>query len=377
MTGISDMSDEITENARVIENAQPAENIQSVKKAADNSGLYSGGVFRAGEKVQLTDRRLKKVTVQLVPGGLTSTEHGNIVHDDIIGKPEGTVTTTVSAKKKDSKTDSRKPWKNSTQTGGWQYSAMRPRLVDYVLSMPRGAQIMFPKDIAQVVSLADIRPGMKVLESGAGSGAMSLGILNAVGSRGKLVSIEIREDFAKIAMANAAVFFGERPQWWDIREGSFDSVAQTLEKHSFDRIVLDMLDPWNRLEKAYELLVPGAVLASYVTTVTQVSRLAEALRKSGNWTEPEIVETVERSWKSSGLAVRPNHQMTGHTGFIVVSRAMALEGTALKKRDRATKDTYTDVDELESLELRDISDRKIRKVIRDLDTMVKALPKNE
>ena len=130
MTGISDMSDEITENARVIENAQPAENIQSVKKAADNSGLYSGGVFRAGEKVQLTDRRLKKVTVQLVPGGLTSTEHGNIVHDDIIGKPEGTVTTTVSAKKKDSKTDSRKPWKNSTQTGGWQYSAMRPRLVD-------------------------------------------------------------------------------------------------------------------------------------------------------------------------------------------------------------------------------------------------------
>lgn len=206
MTGISDMSDEITENARVIENAQPAENIQSVKKAADNSGLYSGGVFRAGEKVQLTDRRLKKVTVQLVPGGLTSTEHGNIVHDDIIGKPEGTVTTTVSAKKKDSKTDSRKPWKNSTQTGGWQYSAMRPRLVDYVLSMPRGAQIMFPKDIAQVVSLADIRPGMKVLESGAGSGAMSLGILNAVGSRGKLVSIEIREDFAKIAMANAAVF---------------------------------------------------------------------------------------------------------------------------------------------------------------------------
>ena len=101
------------------------------------------------------------------------------------------------------------------------------------------------------------------------------------------------------------------------------------------------------------------------------------MRESGNWTEPEIVETVERSWKSSGLAVRPNHQMTGHTGFIVVSRSMALEGTALKKRDRATKDTYTDVDELESLELRDISDRKIRKVIRDLDTMVKALPKNE
>ena len=205
---------------------------------------------------------------------------------------------------------------------------------------------------------------------------MSVNLLDAVGETGSLTTIELRADFARVAEANATLYYGERPQWWDLQVGDFDSVAATLQEHSYDRIMLDMLDPWNRLEQAYRVIAPGGVLVCYVTTTTQMSRLAEALRESGVWTEPDIQETLERSWKAQGLAVRPDHQMIGHTGFLIVARAMAEGFQALKKRDRATKDTVTDIDDLtpqereaqlEDLQLRDISDRKLRKVLRDLD----------
>ena len=259
------------------------------------------GALQAGEKVQFCDRKGKKITEQLVPGGVTQTEHGLIVHDDVIGRTEGVVVTTVTAKRE--RTDAAKPWKAARAIGGWQYAVMRPRLADYVLSMPRGAQIMYPKDIAQVIQLGDIRKGHRVLESGAGSGAMSVNLLDAVGETGSLTTIELRADFARVAEANATLYYGERPQWWDLQVGDFDSVAATLQEHSYDRIMLDMLDPWNRLEQAYRVIAPGGVLVCYVTTTTQMSRLAEALRESGVWTEPDIQETLERSWKAQGLAV--------------------------------------------------------------------------
>ncbi|MCI1253814.1 MAG: tRNA (adenine-N1)-methyltransferase [Bifidobacterium tibiigranuli] len=362
------------------------------------------GALQAGEKVQFTDRKSKRITAQLVAGGTTQTEHGLILHDDVIGGTEGVIVTTVHAKRQaetemeagsgqavqtaqslqsvPSSRDAAKPWKAARAIGGWQYAVMRPRLADYVLSMPRGAQIMYPKDIAQVIQLGDIRKGLNVLESGAGSGAMSLNLLDAVGEQGQLTTIEMRGEFAKIAQANATLYFGGRPAWWDLKVGDFDSVAADLPAHSFDRIVLDMLDPWNRLDQAHRVIAPGGVLVAYITTTTQLSRLAEALREAGVWTEPEIQETLERDWKAQGLAVRPDHQMIGHTGFLVISRAMAEGFEALRKRDRATKDTHTDIDamseeeraaQLEDLELRDISDRKLRKVLRDLDAQVGAL----
>ena len=350
------------------------------------------GALRAGEKVQFTDRKGKRITDQLVAGGSTQTEHGLILHDDVIGGAEGVVVTTVTAKREAQvnrehpERDTAKPWKAARAIGGWQYAVMRPRLADYVLSMPRGAQIMYPKDIAQVIQSGDIRKGMSVLESGAGSGAMSLNLLDAVGPEGRLTTIELRPDFARVAEANATIYYGERPAWWDLRTGDFDSVAAELPEHAYDRIMLDMLDPWNRLEQAHRVIAPGGVLVAYVTTTTQMSRLVEALRESGRWTEPEVRETLERSWKVQGLAVRPDHQMIGHTGFLVVSRAMADGFSALKKRERATKDTVTDVDDLtaeqreaqlEDLELRDISDRKLRKVLRDLDAQVGRLGEGE
>lgn len=349
------------------------------------------GVLRVGEKIQFTDRKGKRITAQLVSGGVTQTEHGLICHDDVIGQSEGVVITTVSAKRESSKTildpskSSNKPWKAARAIGGWDYVVMRPRMVDYVLSMPRGAQIMYPKDIAQVIALGDIRSGMRVLESGAGSGAMSLSLLDAVGECGKLTTIELRPDFARIAESNATLYYGKRPEWWNLLTGDFDSVAKTLDAHSVDRIMLDMLDPWNRLEQAHRVIVPGGVLVAYVTTTTQMSRMAEALRESGVWTEPEIQETLERTWKAQGLAVRPDHAMIGHTGFLIVSRAMAEGFSALKKREHGTKDTVSDIDDmtaeeraeqLEDLSLRDISDRKLRKVLRDLDVQLSQLPQD-
>lgn len=349
------------------------------------------GVLRVGEKIQFTDRKGKRITAQLVSGGVTQTEHGLICHDDVIGQSEGVVITTVSAKRESQQTvvdpskSSNKPWKAARAIGGWDYVAMRPRMVDYVLSMPRGAQIMYPKDIAQVIALGDIRSGMRVLESGAGSGAMSLSLLDAVGECGKLTTIELRPDFACIAESNATLYYGKRPEWWNLLTGDFDSVAKTLDAHSVDRIMLDMLDPWNRLEQAHRVIVPGGVLVAYVTTTTQMSRMAEALRESGVWTEPEIQETLERTWKAQGLAVRPDHAMIGHTGFLIVSRAMAEGFSALKKREHGTKDTVSDIDDmtaeeraeqLEDLSLRDISDRKLRKVLRDLDVQLAQLPQD-
>ena len=349
------------------------------------------GVLRVGEKIQFTDRKGKRITAQLVAGGVTQTEHGLICHDDVIGQSEGVVITTVSAKRESQQTivdpskSSNKPWKAARAIGGWDYVVMRPRMVDYVLSMPRGAQIMYPKDIAQVIALGDIRSGMRVLESGAGSGAMSLSLLDAVGECGKLTTIELRPDFARIAESNATLYYGKRPEWWNLLTGDFDSVAKTLDAHSVDRIMLDMLDPWNRLEQAHRVIVPGGVLIAYVTTTTQMSRMAEALRESGVWTEPEIQETLERTWKAQGLAVRPDHAMIGHTGFLIVSRAMAEGFSALKKREHGTKDTVSDIDDmtaeeraeqLEDLSLRDISDRKLRKVLRDLDVQLSQLPQD-
>ena len=325
------------------------------------------GPIVAGEKIQFTDRKGKKITDQLTAGGVTQTEHGIILHDDVIGRTEGVVVTTVTAKREAQvnadhpERDRNKPWKATRAIGGWQYAVMRPRLADYVLSMPRGAQIMYPKDIAQVIQLGDIRSGLNVLESGAGSGAMSVNLLDAVGESGHLTTIELRPEFARVADANATLYYGERPRWWDLKTGDFDSVAAGLPEHSFDRIVLDMLDPWNRLEQAYRVIAPGGVLIAYITTTTQMSRLVEALREAGHWTDPAIQETLERTWKAQGFA-------------------------ALRKRDRATKDTTTDIDsltpeqreaQLDDLELRDISDHKLRKVLRDLDLQTSRLSQDD
>lgn len=258
------------------------------------------GPFIVGDRVQLTDAKGRHYTMVLEPGKEFHTHRGAIVHDEVIGIPEGSVV---------------------KSTNGDQFLVLRPLLLDYVLSMPRGAQVIYPKDAAQIVHDGDIFPGARVLEAGAGSGALTCSLLRAVGPQGAVISYEIREDHAEHAVRNVTTFFGERPDNWDLVIG--DLAERPADAGSVDRVVLDMLAPWETLPAVAETLVPGGVLIVYVATVTQLSRVVEALREQQCWTEPRSWETMQRGWNVVGLAVRPEHSMRGHTAFLVSARRLA------------------------------------------------------
>ncbi|CPU41255.1 Conserved hypothetical protein (RNA methyltransferase?) [Mycobacteroides abscessus] len=258
------------------------------------------GPFIVGDRVQLTDAKGRHYTMVLEPGKEFHTHRGAIVHDEVIGIPEGSVV---------------------KSTNGDQFLVLRPLLLDYVLSMPRGAQVIYAKDAAQIVHDGDIFPGARVLEAGAGSGALTCSLLRAVGPQGAVISYEVREDHAEHAVRNVTTFFGERPDNWELVIG--DLAERPADAGSVDRVVLDMLAPWETLPAVAETLVPGGVLIVYVATVTQLSRVVEALREQQCWTEPRSWETMQRGWNVVGLAVRPEHSMRGHTAFLVSARRLA------------------------------------------------------
>jgi tRNA (adenine57-N1/adenine58-N1)-methyltransferase len=270
------------------------------------------GAFVVGDRVQLTDPKGRLHTVVLEPGKQFHTHRGAIAHDDLIGAPEGSVVF------------------STANTG---YLAFRPLLADFVLSMPRGAQVIYPKDAAQIVGFGDIGPGMRVLEAGAGSGALTCSLLRAVGQDGAVTSYERREDFADVARANVTSFFGEPPGNWDLRLGDLDGHPA---EEVVDRVVLDMLEPWAVLPTVAAALRPGGVLVGYVATTTQLSTYVEALRAQGAWTEPHAWETLLRPWHAVGLAVRPEHRMVAHTAFLVTARRLA-EGAVAPLRQRRSQ----------------------------------------
>jgi tRNA (adenine57-N1/adenine58-N1)-methyltransferase len=203
--------------------------------------------------------------------------------------------------------------------------------------MPRGATIVYPKDAAMIVGLADIYPGARVLEAGVGSGALTISLLRAVGPTGKVNSIERRADFAENAHANVTNYFGEKPSNWSLSVG--DLQDQNFESE-YDRVVLDMLAPWECVDLAARALRPGGVFLAYVATTTQLSVTAEALKDDGRFTEPESSETIVRGWHHEGLAVRPQQRMIGHTGFLIQSRRMAPGVEVLARRRRPAKGSY-------------------------------------
>jgi tRNA (adenine57-N1/adenine58-N1)-methyltransferase len=263
-----------------------------------------------GERVQLTDPKGRKYTVVLEAGGAYHTHRGAIAHDDLIGATEGIVV---------------------HSTSGTPYLALRPLLTDYVLSMPRGAAVIYPKDAAQIIAWGDVFPGARVLEAGAGSGALTCSLLRAVGPSGTVLSYEIRDDHAVHARRNVERFFGGAPDNWELRIG--DAAAHS---GALDRIVLDMLEPWEMLPMVAANLVPGGVLVVYVATTTQLSRIAEDLRTHGGFTEPEAWESLHRPWHLVGLAVRPEHRMIGHTAFLLTARRLASGVTAPRPQRRPT-----------------------------------------
>ncbi|MEO0060977.1 MAG: hypothetical protein RL343_595 [Actinomycetota bacterium] len=313
------------------------------------------GPFREGDRVQLTGPKGRLNTITLRAGDKFGTHRGDLLHDDIIGKPEGSVIL------------------NQT---GIEYLAFRPLLSDFVLSMPRGAAIIYPKDSAQIVVMGDIFPGARVVEAGVGSGGLSMYLLRAIGDHGTLDSFERREEFAEIAKANVATNLGIVPDSWTIHIGDLqDQLPIKKLPGTVDRIVLDMLAPWECVEECATALVPGGLIVGYVATVTQLSRFAEALKASGHFNEPEAFESMTRGWHLQGLAVRPEHRMIGHTGFLITARRMA-PGSEAPNFKTKNKPEFSDEDlsawNPEHMGERKVSDKKLRKTIRSAEAAAEA-----
>jgi tRNA (adenine57-N1/adenine58-N1)-methyltransferase catalytic subunit len=307
------------------------------------------GPFAAGDQVQLTDPKGRRHRLVLEAGRSFHTHRGSLAHDDLIGRPEGSVI---------------------VSSGATPYVALRPLLADYTLSMARGAAVVYPKDAGQILAQADIFTGARVLEAGAGSGALSCWLLRAAGESGLVVSYERRADFADIARRNVERYFGgPHPAWRLIvsdlpmaseepaapdgptRPGGPGGPAGPYRPEAdadadggadrgtdwgggYDRVILDMLAPWEYAATTAAALIPGGLVCCYVATTTQLARIVTALRSQGNFDEPTAWETLQRGWHVDGLAVRPEHHMIGHTGFLVTARRLADGVTPPPRRRR-------------------------------------------
>ncbi len=256
----------------------------------------SDAPLAAGERVVLHDRKGRRYLIALEPGGEWHSHAGVLRHDDVIGCPEGVAART---------------------SRNMEVTVLRPTLEEFTLKMPRGAQVVYRKDQAMIVALADIRPGCTVVEAGAGSGALSLALLEAVGPQGRVISYDRRPDHLSLARRNVASFLGESPANWDPREGD---LADAFPELRCERVVLDVLEPWELVKGAGDALRPGGILVSYLPTVPQVMRLAETLETDGRFGLVRTFETLLRPWHVSGLAVRPDHRMVAHTAFLMLAR---------------------------------------------------------
>jgi tRNA (adenine57-N1/adenine58-N1)-methyltransferase catalytic subunit len=256
------------------------------------------GPFEPGERALFIDARGRHYLVRLQSGGTFHTHGGALSHDLVLGNPEGTQVHTAS---------------------GMELRAFRPRLADYVLKMPRGAQVVYPKDLGAILVWADIRPGAHVLEAGTGSGALCMALCRATGPEGSVVSYDLRPDFQERASANVESFLGKLPGWLDVREGDVAEAAETGER--FDRCVLDLPNPWDLIGPLGGALDPGAILCAYLPTTVQVQQLVLALPAAG-YMHLESMELLLRTWHVAERSVRPDHRMTGHTAFLTIARKL-------------------------------------------------------
>lgn len=246
--------------------------------------------------VLLIDHKQRRYLVRLKTGGEFQTHAGVVAHDLLIGQPEGAGV-------------------NSTR--GQKFKAYRPTLSDYILAMPRGAQVIYPKDIGPMLMLADIGPGTRVFESGVGSGALSMAMLR---SGADIVGYELREDFAARATKNVTEFLG--PDALDNYDVHIRDAYTGFDHGNFDRIVLDLPEPWNVVPNIGDALRPGGIIVSYSPSITQVMRMRDALSLAG-FAEASTVEVLNRTWHIDGAAVRPDHRMVAHTGFLTRARLLA------------------------------------------------------
>lgn len=274
------------------------------------------GPLQVGERVTLTDTKGRRKSLVLREGAVWHTTKGAVAHDDLIGGPEGVVIRSA---------------------GGMEYLAFRPIMHEYMVSMPREAAIIYPKDAAQIVMWADIFPGARVLEAGVGSGSLTLALLRAIGGHGQLYSYERRQEFAEVARKNVETFLRGPQENWRLTVGD---LVGSITDEPIDRAILDMLAPWDCVAAVAERLVAGGILCCYVATTTQLGRVADTLRAHGGFTEPTMTETTVRDWHAEGLAIRPGHGSTGHTGFLLTSRRLAPGQQAPMRKRRPAPGAY-------------------------------------
>jgi len=248
--------------------------------------------LEVGERVLLLDVKRRRYLVVLTEGGEFHSHAGYVAHGDIVGGREGSVV---------------------RSTKGAEYTVLRPTLEDFVVEMPRGAQVIYPKDLAPICMLADIGPRQRVFESGVGSGALSMTMLRWGAD---IVGYELREDFANRARTNVRSFLGAavldryRVELRDSYEG--------IDDGPFDRVVLDLPEPWRVIPHTERVLLAGGILLTYTPSIVQASQAREALK--GRWIDARTIEVLHRSWHIDGAAVRPDHRMVAHTGFLTVAR---------------------------------------------------------
>jgi tRNA (adenine57-N1/adenine58-N1)-methyltransferase catalytic subunit len=252
-----------------------------------------------GERIHLVDAKGRHYALTLKAGDVYQLSGHKISHDDVIDKPDGSVV---------------------TLSGGKSMLALRPTFGDYVLKMPRGAQVLYPKDLALIPMWADVYPGARVFEAGTGSGALTMALLRAVGPRGLVVTYEAREDFARTARHNIERYMGDVPNLIALRMNAYEGIQLPDDGLPFDRLVLDLPEPWQVVPHAARVLRSGGIYLSFVPTVPQVQQTVAALQRVSVFAMIETFETLLRTWSIQGRSVRPDHRMVAHSGFITVAR---------------------------------------------------------
>jgi tRNA (adenine57-N1/adenine58-N1)-methyltransferase len=259
------------------------------------------GAFEPGEKALLMDGRGRRYLIRLQEGVTFHFHGGSIQHDALIGSAEGM---------------------ELRSTSGAKLVALRPTLADFVLKMPRAAQVLYPKDIGAILVHADVAPGSRVLEAGTGSGALTMALARAVGPGGCVISYDMREDHHATAARNVDAFFGARPAWVDLRLGDVRTAAAAVAGAGtppFDRAILDLPEPWGVLPEVTDALRPGGILCSYLPTTNQTREAVLAMERSG-YLQVDTFEVLVRHWHVTDRSVRPDHRMVAHTGFITTGR---------------------------------------------------------